>query len=90
VLNAVDPQAPTVAEIGAAVDAVMGVETETVLVEAPAPSPAVGRTPWSAELPVVCGMAAAERELGYRPVVTYAESLPETVAWLEGRPAGQD
>lgn len=33
VLNAGDPEAPTVAEIGAAVDAVMGVETETVLLE---------------------------------------------------------
>ncbi|MET8815825.1 hypothetical protein ABZW47_27955 [Streptomyces sp. NPDC004549] len=26
--------------------------------------------------------AAAERELGYRPVVSYEDSLPETVEWL--------
>ncbi|MFG2948121.1 NAD-dependent epimerase/dehydratase family protein [Streptomyces adustus] len=90
VLNACDPEPPTVAGIGAAVDAVMGVETETVLVDGPAPAPSVGRTPWSATLPVVCDMTAARRELDYRPAVTYAESLPETVEWLERRLAGQD
>jgi nucleoside-diphosphate-sugar epimerase len=90
VLNACDPQPPTVAEIGAAVDAVMGVETETVLVDGAAPSPSVGSSPWSVELPVVFDMTAAERELGYRPVVSYAESLPETVDWLTRQVSGQD
>lgn len=89
-LNAVDPEAPTVAEIAAAIDAVMGVEVETVLVDGPPPAPTVGDTPWSVPVPVVCDMSAAERELGYRPVVRYAESLPETVAWIEGRLAGRD
>ncbi|WP_245238276.1 NAD-dependent epimerase/dehydratase family protein [Streptomyces roseochromogenus] len=81
VLNACDGQAPTVAEIGAAVDAVMGVETETTLLDGP-PEGSVGRTPWSTPLPVVADMSAAERELGHRPVVSYAGSLPETVVWL--------
>lgn len=87
-LNAVDPDVPTVVEIAAAIDAVMGVRTENVLVDGPAPSPTVGHTPWSVPVPVVCDMSAAERELDYRPVVRYAESLPETVAWIEGRLAG--
>ncbi|MFD8999641.1 NAD-dependent epimerase/dehydratase family protein [Streptomyces sp. NPDC059582] len=90
VLNACDPEPPTVAGIGAAIDAVMGVETETVQVDGPAPSPSVGRTPWSAALPVVCDMTAARRELDYRPAVTYGESLPETVEWLERRLAGRN
>ncbi|MDQ1043548.1 nucleoside-diphosphate-sugar epimerase [Streptomyces sp. V4I2] len=90
VLNAVDPDAPTVAEIARAIDAVMGVESENVLVEGPPPAPTVGDTPWSVPLPVVCDMSAAERELGYRPVVRYAETLPDTVAWIEGRLAGRD
>ncbi|MFE3736896.1 NAD-dependent epimerase/dehydratase family protein [Streptomyces sp. NPDC059134] len=85
VLNAGDPQAPTVAEIGAAIDAVMGRETRTVLVEGAPPDGGVGDTPWSLEHPVVYDMSAAERELGYRPVTGYVESLPETVAWLVGR-----
>ncbi|MFK4104004.1 NAD-dependent epimerase/dehydratase family protein [Streptomyces sp. NPDC019531] len=89
-LNAVDPEAPTVAEIAGAIDAVMGVESETVLLEGPPPSPTVGDTPWSVPVPVVCDMSAAERELGYRAVVGYADRLPETVAWIEGRLAGRD
>ncbi|MEU1054014.1 NAD-dependent epimerase/dehydratase family protein [Streptomyces sp. NPDC005876] len=90
VLNAVDPDAPTVAEIGAAIDAVMGVETEDVLVDGPPPAEGVGDTPWSVPAPVVCAMTAAERELGYRPVSRYAETLPETVAFIERRLAGRD
>ncbi|NEA65718.1 NAD(P)-dependent oxidoreductase [Streptomyces sp. SID12488] len=90
VLNAVDSEVPTVAEIAGAIDAVMGVEVENVLVEGPPPAPTVGDTPWSVPVPVVSDMSAAERELGYRPVVTYAESLPETVAWIEARLAGRD
>ncbi|MBC9729062.1 NAD(P)-dependent oxidoreductase [Streptomyces sp. TRM68367] len=90
VLNACDHESPTVAEIGAAIDAVMGVETETVLLDGPEPSPCVGRSPWSVPLPVVCDMSAAERELGYRPVLSYAESLPETVDWLTRRVSDAD
>ncbi|MER6690649.1 NAD-dependent epimerase/dehydratase family protein [Streptomyces minutiscleroticus] len=89
VLNACDDEAPTVAEIGAAIDAVMGVETETVLLDG-APAGPVGDTPWSVPAPVVCDMSAARRELGYRPVVRYAETLPETVGWIERRLAGRD
>ncbi|MFC8101277.1 NAD-dependent epimerase/dehydratase family protein [Streptomyces sp. NPDC057363] len=90
VLNAVDPEAPTVAEIAAAIDAVMGFEAEDVLVDGPPPAEGVGDTPWSVPTPVVCDMTAAERQLGYRPVVRYAETLPETVAFLEERLAGRD
>ncbi|MFI5978299.1 NAD-dependent epimerase/dehydratase family protein [Streptomyces sp. NPDC051452] len=90
VLNACDAEAPTVAEIGAAIDAVMGVENETVLVDGAPPAPGVGETPWSVPHPVVADMSAAERELGYRPVVAYRDSLARTVAWIEDRLAGRD
>jgi nucleoside-diphosphate-sugar epimerase len=89
VLNACDGEAPTVAEIGAAVDAVMGVETETTVLDGP-PDGSVGRTPWSVPLPVVFDMSAAERQLDYRPVVSYAESLLETVGWLRDALSGRD
>ncbi|GAA2587989.1 MULTISPECIES: NAD-dependent epimerase/dehydratase family protein [Streptomyces] len=89
VLNAVDPDAPTVAEIAAAIDAVMGVEARDVLVDGP-PVDGVGDTPWSVPAPVVCDMSAAESQLGYRPVVRYADTLPETVAFIEERLAGRD
>ncbi|MFJ3783257.1 NAD-dependent epimerase/dehydratase family protein [Streptomyces sp. NPDC090093] len=92
VLNGADPQAPTVAEIGAAIDAVLGVEGERVLIEGPPEGPGglVGLTPWTSAHPIVYDMAAAERELGYRPVVSYADSLPETVEWLAGRVRGRE
>ncbi|MFF3615771.1 NAD-dependent epimerase/dehydratase family protein [Streptomyces sp. NPDC002580] len=90
VLNACDPDAPTVAEIARAVDAVMGAETEDVLVDGPPPSPTVGDTPWTVPLPVICDMSAAERELGYRPVVRYADTLPETIASIERQLTGRD
>ncbi|MEV7426498.1 NAD(P)-dependent oxidoreductase [Streptomyces sp. NPDC091212] len=82
VLNAGDPQAPTVTEIGAAIDAVLGRETETVLLEGPSPDGVIGTHPWGIEHPVVLDMSAAERELGYRAVTGYVESLPATVEWL--------
>ena len=90
VLNAGDPQAPTVAEIGAAVDAATGRATRTVLVDGPPPEPTVGNHPWGLPHPMVLDMAAAERELGYRAVTTYEESLPGTVAWLTRELAGTD
>ncbi|CAM5413354.1 reductase [Streptomyces narbonensis] len=88
-LNGADPEAPTVAEIGAEIDAVLGVRSEFVLMEGE-PAETVGLTPWTAPHPIVVDMTAAERELGYRPVVSYAESLPETVAWLTAHLADRD
>ncbi|MET9898981.1 NAD(P)-dependent oxidoreductase [Streptomyces sp. NPDC006446] len=90
VLNACDPEAPTVAEIARAIDAVMGARTEDVLVDGPPPSSTVGDTPWSVPQPVICDMSAAERELGHRPMIRYADTLPETIASIERQLAGRD
>ncbi|WP_370410500.1 NAD-dependent epimerase/dehydratase family protein [Streptomyces fradiae] len=91
VLNGADPEAPTVAEIGAAIDAAMGVTSETIPFDGPPGKDWVGCTPWTAPHSVVLDMAAAERELGYRPVVaTYAESLPGTIEFLAATVAEQD
>ncbi len=90
VLNAADPDAPSVAEIGAAIDEVLGTDTETVLMPGPPGPDGVGDTPWSIEHPVVYDMSAAERELGYRAVTGYAGSLPATVSGLVGELEGRD
>ncbi|MCX5414197.1 NAD(P)-dependent oxidoreductase [Streptomyces sp. NBC_00059] len=90
VLNAGDPRIPTVAEIGAAVDDVLGLTTETVLIPGAPPEGGVGDTPWSGAHPVVYDMSLAERELGYRAVTDYTESLPGTVEWLTAQLAGRD
>jgi nucleoside-diphosphate-sugar epimerase len=90
VLNAGDPDVPTVAEIGAAVDAALGHTCETVLVDGPPPEPTVGDHPWGLPYPLVLDMSAGERELGYRPVTTYRDALPRTVEWLVKSLAGND
>ncbi|BBA95342.1 putative reductase [Actinacidiphila reveromycinica] len=90
-LNAGDPAVPTAAEIGDAIDAVLGRTSGTVLVDGPPPAPTVGAHPWALPYPMVLDMAAAESELGYRAVTTYEDSLPETVAWLaRGLAEGKD
>ncbi|MEU3327680.1 NAD-dependent epimerase/dehydratase family protein [Streptomyces albus] len=92
VLNAADPEAPTVERIARLHDEVLGWECETVLLEGPPPAeaPMVGSTPWSLPHSLVLDMSAAERELGYRPVTTYEQSLPATLEWLAGELRGRD
>jgi len=92
VLNAADPAAPTVARIAELTDRALDWECETVLLPGPPPEaePTVGRTPWSLPQPLVLDMAAAERELGYRPVTDYERSLPRTLEWLAGQLHARD
>jgi nucleoside-diphosphate-sugar epimerase len=80
VLNAGDPEPPTVLEISRAVASNLGHEWAEVLIDEPAGD--VGNTVWSTPHPVVLDMTDAEFEVGYRPVTTYAQALPETIEWL--------
>jgi nucleoside-diphosphate-sugar epimerase len=86
VLNAADPVALTVAEIGAAVHAVMGHDARTVTLTG-GPHGDVGRTPWSVPSPVVLDLSAAERELGYVAPGGYEQTMPAAVEWLVDRAA---
>ncbi|MFC7548566.1 NAD-dependent epimerase/dehydratase family protein [Plantactinospora sp. GCM10030261] len=90
VLNAGDPDVPTVREIGAAIGALLDHRPEEVLIDGPSPAPPVGGTPWTVPRPVVLDMTAAGRELGYRPVTDYPGSLPATVDWLVAAAQGRD
>lgn len=88
VLNAADPEAPTVAQIGAAILAAMD-STATL---APFPGPPrgwKGRTPWSLEAPLVADMSAAAA-IGYRPVTDYAAAAPALCAALVDEARGKD
>jgi len=73
VLNAADPDAPSVAEIGATIRGRFNALVEFTLFEGP-PRNGVGATPWSVPAPLVADMRRAEA-LGYRPVGTYAETV---------------
>ncbi len=81
VLNAADPEALTVAEIGEAVDAALGVRTRTVTVPGP-PVDDVGLTPWCVPRPMVLDMSRAEEELGYVAPGGYAQTVGPAVDWL--------
>lgn len=88
VLNAADPDAPTVIEIGEAILSAMG-SSATL---APFPGPPKGwkgRTPWSVEAPLVADMSAAAA-LGYRPVTDYAAAAPALCAALLEQVRGKD
>ncbi|HKA26267.1 MAG TPA: NAD-dependent epimerase/dehydratase family protein [Gaiellaceae bacterium] len=80
VLNAGDPEPPTLLEISRAVAANLGHDWVEVLIDEPAGE--IGNTVWSTPHPLVLDMTEAEFELGYRPVTTYGRALPETIEWL--------
>jgi len=84
VLNAADPDCPSVREIGDLVAAALGHDWALLLLpdgrgRGRGVGIGVGVTPWSVPNPVVLDMSAAER-LGYRAVTTYAQALPGLVA----------
>lgn len=81
VFNLVDPDCPTVAEIGRAVGALLGHEPVEVLLPGP-PIGTLGESPWATARPFVASTARAEALLGYTPVHAYAEQLAEDVPWL--------
>jgi nucleoside-diphosphate-sugar epimerase len=81
ILNAADPVAPTVKDIGVLVAKRLGQDCEFVEVPDTGYPPAVGQTPWSVPRPFVLDIRAA-LDLGYKPVTTYAESVAATCDWL--------
>lgn len=80
VLNAVDEDAVSVAEIAYAVYASLDQEVEVVGFPGP-PADGVGGTPWSVAHPLLLSMAAATVQLGYRQPVTYREAVVDAVDW---------
>jgi nucleoside-diphosphate-sugar epimerase len=88
-LNCGDLDPPTVAQISAIVDDLMGWQTEQVLVGGPPPEPNVGDHPWAVPRPVVADMSQAEKELGYRQRSTYQGALAEVLPWAVDAAAGR-
>ena len=80
VLNAVDEDNLSVAEIAHAVYAALGREVEVVTFPGP-PEDGLGGTPWTVANPLLLSMAAATVELGYHQPVRYAEAVAAAVDW---------
>jgi nucleoside-diphosphate-sugar epimerase len=78
-LNAGDPDPPTTLEMCRAIGDALEHEFDPVLLPADEYD-----NPWGGERPFVVSMAAAESELGYRPVTTYPDAVRETCTWLVG------
>ena len=82
VLNAGDPDPPSVVEIARAIGAALDYELEEILVPESGYERRELSNPWAVPCPVLVDMTAAERELGYRPVTSYADAVRETCSWL--------
>ena len=83
IVNVADADAPTVAEIGRTVMAVMGRDAELVGLPDEAYPPTRGATPWSTAAPMVCASSLP-------PAGTYAETVPPAIRWLVEATHGRD
>jgi nucleoside-diphosphate-sugar epimerase len=83
ILNAADPVAPTVAEIGASIANQLDYRGTILPIDHgdEKGNAAVGWSPWSVPKPFVLSTEAA-MALGCRPATTYEASIAETCDWL--------
>ena len=79
--NIADPEALTLAEIGAAIACHMDFKGGFHLIDNDDYPPTVGSTPWSVPAPFTLDMTAA-LALGYNPVAAYREAVGEMCKWL--------
>jgi len=82
ILNATDPDAPTVREIGEAISDALDHPLEHLLVPGLAYDSPQLANPWAVARPMVLDMTAAQAELGYHPITTYAQAVRDTAEWL--------
>ena len=90
VFNCGDPDPPRVIDIARAIGAAAGYEFNEVLIPEATGRGEIGQTPWSTPKPLLVDMSKAERELGYRAAITWAEALPRQVEWLIAATQGRD
>jgi len=81
VLNCGDPDPPDVRTLVGLVAAAVDYHPVEVLLPGD-PQGEVGASPWTAPRPFVLDMAAAERDIGYHPLVRYADAVQDTARWL--------
>lgn len=94
VFNCGDPDPPRVLDIARAISAAMDHEWAEILIGRAEPwqrgVDTVGDTPWSALRPLIADMTAAELDLRYKPVTSYAEAVKRTCEWLVAATTGND
>jgi nucleoside-diphosphate-sugar epimerase len=80
ILNAVDEDNLSVAEIARTVFDIIGRDVDIATFPGP-PVGDVGSTPWTVAHPLVMSMAAATVELGYRQPMSYRDAVRGAVRW---------
>lgn len=80
-LNAGDIDPPNVRTIGETVFRIMGHDAHLVGMPGP-PRDSLGTSPWAVPAPFVMSMDLAREQLGYRPVVTYEQSIQASIEWM--------
>src|SRR5262245_26745460 len=89
VLNAADPDCPTVREIAAHVGSAMNHDWDVVALTDEQSTSPVGETPWTDRNPIVLDTSAS-LETGYEPPVSYAAAMPALVKAALRETAGRD
>jgi nucleoside-diphosphate-sugar epimerase len=81
IFNIADPEALTLAQIGAAVARHMNFKGSFHLIDNDEYPPKIGATPWSVPAPFTLDMSAA-LAFGYRPVTGYVDAVGAVCKWL--------
>src|SRR5215510_90308 len=89
VLNAADPDCPTVREIAAHVGRAMKNDSKIIALSDDQSTGPVGETPWTDPNPIVLDTSASV-ETGYEPPVTYAAAIPTLIQAALLETAGRD
>ena len=77
ILNVVDPEALTTAEIGAAIMTALGIEAEIISLKNESYPPGNGANPWGIQRDMICVPSPEVRLIG-----GYRDLVPPTVSWL--------
>lgn len=80
VLNAVDEECPTEAEIGRTVFDMMGHRADILTFPGP-PRKGLGESPWGVAKPFVLSMQRARDQVGYQPQVSYPQAVQLDIDW---------
>ena len=81
VFNVADPEAITLAKIGASIARHLDFKGRFHLIDSDSYPPKIGATPWSVPAPFTLDMSAA-LEFGYRPVTNYDVAVGAMCKWL--------
>ena len=81
ILNAADPDAPSVADIGRTIGAILDHDWAMIPLDGAPGRNRVGATPWSIPYPFTLDLSAGAA-IGHRPVLSYAQTVAPFCQWL--------